>query len=426
MVMKIMSKLALLGGEPLITKTNSDYISLGTAEIELVNSVLESQCLSGFFGGWCDGFYGGPKVQEFESEFSGRLGSKYAISVNSNTSGLIAAIGAAGISPGDEVIVPPFSMSATAMAPLFYGGIPVFVDIESDTFCLNPELVNASITDKTRAIIAVNLFGHPAQLKSLRKIADKHGIILIEDNAQAPFANEENIDAGTIGHMGVFSFNYHKHIHTGEGGMVVTNDELLAKRLYAIRNHGENVVEELGIDDITNMIGFNFRMTELSAAVGLAQLKHADKHINHRIKIAERLTSGTEGMEGIIPPIARENCKHVYYCWAMKFDQNVVGVSRELFIKALVAEGFTLSNGYVKPLYMLPVFQSRKAIGRDGFPFNMTDRKYKAGICEIAERMHTTEMCLYETCAHYLSDTDLDAMVDAFNKVYSNRNELLV
>src|SRR5262249_5209652 len=157
-------------------------------------------------------------------------------SINSATSGLMAAMGAAGISPGDEVIMPPFTMSATAMAPLTYGGIPVFVDIEPDTFCLDLDAVRAAIGARTRAVLAVNLFGHPARLHELRALCDEHGLKLIEDNAQAMLAEEHGRYAGTIGHIGVFSLNYHKHIHSGEGGICTTDDERLARRLQQIRN----------------------------------------------------------------------------------------------------------------------------------------------------------------------------------------------
>ena len=181
-------------------------------------------------------------------------------------------------------------MSATAMAPLIYGEL-YYLLILKDFFCLDYEKVEMSITKRTKAAIAVNLFGHPAELKKLRKLADKKGIYLIEDAAQCPLTSEDNKFAGTIGHIGIFSLNYHKHIHSGEGGICCTDDDNLAFRLKAIRNHGENIVEPLKVQEITNLIGFNFRMTELSAAVGFEQLKKIDKFVNKRETIAKQISS---------------------------------------------------------------------------------------------------------------------------------------
>src|SRR5262249_54308333 len=156
-----------------------------------------------------------------------------------------------------------------------------------------------------KAIVAVNLFGHPAKLHELRALADKAGVALIEDNAQSPLARENGRYTGTIGHVGVFSLNYHKHIHAGEGGICTTEDDDLARRMQMIRNHGDNVVEALEIDDPTNLIGFNFRMTEMSAAVALAQLEAADEHVGRRVRLAESLTRAVAGLEGLIAPKAR-------------------------------------------------------------------------------------------------------------------------
>ena len=182
-------------------------------------------------------------------------------------------------------------MSATAMAPLVYGATPVFADIDPETFCIDVNLIENLVTEKTKGIIAVNLFGHPAELHKLRSIADRKKDLFNRDNAQAPLALENEKYAGTIGHIGVFSLNYHKHIHTGEGGICVTNDEELATRLRMIRNHAEAVVGPAKkINDLTNMIGFNYRMTELSAAVGLVQLSGIEKHVGLRKDFAESLS----------------------------------------------------------------------------------------------------------------------------------------
>lgn len=420
----MMDKLALLGGAAVLPKPLEPYMTIGDAEVEAVSRVTRSGKLSGFIGAWCEEFDGGVEVRSLEEAWAKKFECKYAVSVNSNTSGLIAALGAVGVSPGDEVIVPPLTMSATVMAPLIYGGIPVFVDIEPDYFCIDPKKVEEAITPRTRAIVAVDLFGHPAALLELRKIADKKGIFLIEDAAQAPLASEENQLAGTIGHIGVFSLNYHKHIHTGEGGMCCTNDSDLALRLRAIRNHGENIVEALDITDLTNLVGFNFRMTELSAAIGIEQLMKVDALVSERESISTRLSSSLAEVKGLIPPRVRDRCRHVYYVWGARYDCRDTGVSRATIAKALNAEGVPVWEGYVKPLYLLPTFQHRIAIGSQGWPFSLSNVRYDPGICPIAEDLYDHSLLEFCVCSYQLSDEELTGVIDAFHKVFSQLPEL--
>ncbi len=419
-----MSELAILGGVPEISEPLAPFNRIGEAERAAVERVLEDGILSGFIGAPGPDFDGGPRVQALEEAWRQRFGAAHAVTVNSATSGLYAALGAVGAGPGDEVIVPPYTMSATVMAPLVYGAIPVFADIEPETFCIDPSRVRAEIGERTRAIIAVNLFGHPARLHELRAIADAHGIFLIEDNAQAPLASEQGRLAGTIGHIGVFSLNRHKHIQTGEGGICVTEDEALALRLRLIRNHGENLIEHYGIDDITNLVGFNYRLTELSAAVGLCQLAKADSIIDQREAYARRLTAALSDLPGITPPVVREGCRHVDYAWVARYDADMLGVSRHLFAKALRAEGVPIDEGYVKPLYRLPAFQRRVAIGRKGFPFDLTDRHYPEDLCPVCERMHFHAELGFGICSFELSDRLIDSVARAFHKVCAHRDDL--
>jgi perosamine synthetase len=419
-----MSELAILGGKPVIDRTLDAYISVGDAEADAVARVVRSGQLSGFIGEWCDEFDGGPEIRAFEADWREAFGTRHAITVNSNTSGLIAAMGAIGLGPGDEVIVPPTTMSATAMAPLVYGGIPVFVDIEPDTFCLDPTKVAAALTSRTRAILVVDLFGHPAALSALRALADEHGIYLIEDAAQAPLAREGNRFAGTVGHIGVFSLNYHKHVHTGEGGVCVTDDDKLALRLRAIRNHGENIVEPLDLDDIANFVGFNFRMTEMSAAVGRVQMTKLDRLVEEREARANRLSAAVSSCPGLVAPVTRDDCRHVFYVWSARYIEGETGIPRHVVAKALQAEGVPISEGYVKPLYLLPLFQKRIAIGRDGFPFNHTNRSYARGLCPVAERLYDSELLEFPICSYDLPSEDMDALEAAVCKVFNNLDRL--
>lgn len=424
----MINKLAILGGTPVFdARELKMYDPIGKEEKDAANRVLESKNLSGYLASWGDGFLGGPEVKNFESKWSKLVNSKFSVSINSNTSGLIAAIGAAGVSPGDEVIVPPITMSATAAAPLFYGGIPRFVDIECDNFCLDLDLVKENINSKTKAILVVNIFGQPARLHELRALADENNLILIEDNAQSPLGMEGDRYTGTIGHIGVFSFNYHKHIHTGEGGVCTTDDSDLALRMQLIRNHAESCVESAGVSNLVNMVGHNMRMTEICAAIGTEQIKKAHKLVNDRISLAENLNKGLEGLECIEIPLPRENCKHAYYMWQARYKNDKMdGISRDLFCKALNAEGFPNFTGYLPPQYMLPMFQNKTAIGRDGYPFNLSkDIDYRQGICPVAENFHLNESIGFDICGLFVEQDQIQKMIEAFHKVYNQRHHLL-
>ena len=419
-----MTTLALLGGTPVFSGPLPRFNTLGEEERSKVNEVFDRGLLSGFYGSWGEEFFGGPAVRALEAAWCARIGAAHGVSVNSNTSGLVAAMGAIGLTPGDEVIVPPYTMSATAMAPLFYGGIPVFADVEDSTYCLDVAKVEAEITPRTRAIMVTNLFGHPGQLAELRKLADTHGIYLIEDNAQGPFASEDGRYAGTVGHIGVFSLNVHKHIQTGEGGICFTDDDDLALRLQMIRNHAENIVETTGMTAIENLIGHNLRMAELTAAVGLAQLEKADHIIDDRIRQAEALSDGMRGLPGLKVPAVRAGCRHVYYTWSAEFDVPALGVSRDALLAALEAEGFPLYGGYVAPLYRLPLFRQRMAIGRDGFPFNLTTRSYDDGLCPVTERLYDRDLFFFENCGLDPTPEQIGMLCAAMEKVLENRSAL--
>ena len=419
-----MKKLAINGAEPTIENPFEPDITIGEDERIAVNEVMKSGSLSAFYGNWGENFLGGEQVKKFERLWSQKFNVKHSISVNSNTSGLYSAMAAIGIEPGDEVIVPPYTMSATVMAPLIYGGIPVFADVNPETYCLDLENVKKVMTPKTKAIIAVNLFGHPADLENLSNLAKERGLYLIEDNAQGPLASIKKKYAGTFGDIGVFSLNYHKHIHCGEGGVCVTDDSELALRMQAVRNHAENIYEPAGIKNLSNMVGHNYRLTEMCAAIGIEQLKKIEIQVSRRQKLAESLSSGISDLEGLTPPKVTKNYRHVYYVWGFKFDEEILGLPRSKFCEALLAEGFPNFEGYTKPLYFLPQFQNRIAIGENGWPFNLTDREYKKGLCPITEKLYEKEMICFETCAFDMSDNDIEKAIEAIRKVSKYRHEI--
>ena len=420
--MNTQSSLALFGGPKSICASFKRYNSIGREEVDAARGVVESGVLSQFIGGWEPDFFGGSKVQEFERQCEIYFGVRHAVTVNSWTSGLVAAVGAIGIEPGDEVIVSPWTMCASATAILHWNAIPVFADIEADTFCLDPASVEANITPYTKAIMAVDIFGHAANMDMLMNIAERHGLKVITDTAQAPGAMYKGKPAGTQAHVGGYSLNYHKHIHTGEGGILVTNDDEIAKRLQLIRNHAEAVVGPMGMTDLRNMIGHNFRLGEIECAIGIEQLKKLDGFVSGRQRAADRLTAGLLNLPGLRTPVVKPDCTHVYYVYPMVLDLSKLGVSRARIVEALEAEGVLgLMAGYAN-VHLLPMYQQKIAYGSRGFPWTSDicrrDVSYKKGICPVAETLHDSTFLGYEMCMHDLSDAEVDLLVDAFRKVW--------
>ena len=429
-------KLALNGGQPVRTHPFPPHVTVGVEEKAAACRVIDSGVLSRYLGAWHEQFMGGDEVQALEREWAAHYGVRHAIAVNSATSGIICAIGASGIEPGDEVVVGPWSMCISATAPLFYGAVPVFADIEPSCFCLDPTDVERKITPRTRAIIAVDLFGQPYDADRINSLAARHGIIVIEDAAQAPGAALHGKPAGTLGDIGVFSLNYHKHIHCGEGGVIVTNDDTLARRLCLIRNHAEAVVEGMEETDLCNMLGYNFRMTELEAAVARCQLsKLAGLNEKRRANVAY-LEKGLEDIPCLTMPQVRDDGLHVYYVHACPYDRDAAQVSAHQFAAALKAElphfalrekeGTKLGCGYARPLYQLPLFRQKIAYGTKGWPFSQQQALDYAGkLCPVCEKLHDGGILTHEFMLPSLDREDLNDVLDAFHKVWELRSEII-
>ncbi len=432
-----MSQLALLGGPKLRNTPFPAYNTIGAEEEAAALRVLRSGKLSSYLGTWHDDFFGGKEVRALETAWCEFFGVKHAISVNSATSGLFAAVGAAGIEPGDEIICSAYTMSASAAAAVVYGAIPVFADIEPNYYCLDPQSIEACITPKTRAIIVVDIFGQPYDADAINAIAKRHNLIVIEDAAQAPGATYKGRFAGTLGDMGVFSLNYHKHIHSGEGGIIVTDNDALADRLRLIRNHAEAVLAARGIqnsDELINMVGFNYRMTEIEAAIAHEQLKKLQQLLQMRLENIYYINEAFAKIPCVKPTQIREECQHAFYVHPLQFDPDCAGVDRNLFIKAVKAElpqtllrdesDVLIGCGYVKPLYLQPMYQKRIAFGTMGYPFNLSNRDYTDVQCPITEKMHFEVLFTHELMRPGMTRDDMNDVIAAFEKVWEHRSEL--
>ena len=421
-------KLAIRGGNRTINYKFKKFNTIGKEEENEVLSVIRSGVLSGFSANWNDDFYGGEKVKLFETICAKKFGVKYSVAVNSWTSGLIAAVGAAGIEPGDEVITTPWTMCATATAILHWNAIPVFADIDEDTFNIDPTSIEKNVTPQTRAIIAVDIFGHPCDMMAIKKIAKKYNLIIIGDTAQASGTNYYNMSTGSEADIGGISLNRHKHIQSGEGGVCFTNNHEFYEKLMLIRNHAEAVVDKKEQKDITNMIGYNFRMGEIEAAIGIQQINKLDDIVKSRQKIARLLDENLSTISQIRLPIIKEGCTHSFYIYPIILDLSKINKTRKEILNALEAEGVQgLAGGYVN-IHRLPMFQKKIAYGKNNFPwsadFVKREVNYNKGICPIAEELHDKSFIAYNNCHYDLSEKDIKLIGNAFVKVFSNIDQI--
>ena len=420
-------KLALNGGTPVRSKKWADNLTFGQEEQEAAAKAVAAGYLSMFEGSFTPdppmSFRGGPLVQRLEDEWAAFYGVKHAVSMNSATSCLSAAVGALGLGYGDEVIVSPSTMSASSVVPLVYGAIPIFADIERSTGSIDPASVEKLITPRTKGIIVVHQFGIPADMDRIMALARKHGIKVIEDCAQSHAAKYKGRSVGTIGDIGVFSLNVNKAIHCGEGGICTVNDDELTYRLQLIRNHAEAVAGPAGVKDITNLIGFNFRMTEVHAAVALEQMKRLE-HINTvRIGYVEWLNEQAARFDFLETMPGRADCVSTFYTYPIIYKDEVGGVSVDDFRKALNAEGMYWLAGY-KPLYYQPIYQTKTAF-KDGMPWSAPANRaiktnYAPGSCPVAERMRAQVM-IKEYARLPNTMEDMRDIVKAFEKLAGTR-----
>lgn len=395
--------------------------TIGNHEILACNKVLKSGKLSGFLGSPGKYFFGGRKVQEFENVVKKFYGVKYAISVNSWTSGLIAMIGSLDLEPGDEIIVPSWTMCATATSILHWNCIPVFADIDKESLCIDPEDVKKKITKKTKAVLVVDIFGYPTDIKQIRKVVGKK-IKIISDNAQTPYGIYNGKISGTNTDIGGYSFNYHKHINTGEGGVVITNSKVLAERVQLIRNHGEAVIKTKIKKKLSNIIGHNFRLGELEAAIGIEQFKKLKKIVRKRQILCRRLTKGLLSIiDSAKLPKDQKNWTHNYYIYPIILNLRKLKVSREKIIELLEKEGVQgLIGGYTN-IHHLPIFKYKIAYGTKGFPWSIYGKKFKKKYkysCKVAEQMHKNTFMGIEVCRFDLNKRDIDLIIESFLKVW--------
>lgn len=370
-----MEKLALEGGSPARTTPFAEWPIYDELELKYLTEVLESGKWGGAASGLKPGFE--PKLPQLERKFAELQQAGHAVSVVNGTVAITVALLAAGLKPGDEVIVPPYTFIATATAALACGMIPVFADVEEDTLSIDPETVEAVITPKTRAIIAVHIGGAPANMTRLREIADKHGLVLIEDAAQAVGASWDGKGVGAIGDLGTFSLQSSKNLNAGEGGMITTNNREYWEHAWSLCNVGR--VPNGGWYQ-HERFGQNYRMSEFQAAVALAQMTRLEQQMavrEERARLLDECLSNTPGIRLLRhdPRITR----HAWHLYLFRLD--IEPGKKAEFIRKAGAEGIPLSSGYI------PLNRNRSVLDR----IELWTGQRREQECPVCERLSANE-----------------------------------
>lgn len=349
-------KPAVLGGAPVRQGAMPAWPVFDQREEKAVSEVLRS-------GKWGRGT--GQQVARFEAEYAKLTGAKFCQATANGTSALICSLGALGIGPGDEVIVPPYTFVATINAVLMFGAMPVFVDSHPDSFQMDHRKVEAAITDRTVAIVPVHVGGGVGDLDAILEIGRRRNLPVVEDACQAHLAQWRGRHVGTYGTVGCFSFQASKNLNSGEGGAVLTSDEALAERLYSFQNNGRSR-RTTGADFTYGRPGGNFRLTEFQGALLLSQMARIEAYAKHREENAAYLTGMLKEVPGIVPARMPEGCtRNAYHLYMFRYQaEQFAGLTREKFMKALRAEGVPCSGGY-EPLNKDPLV--RNVLATRGF-----------------------------------------------------------
>jgi dTDP-4-amino-4,6-dideoxygalactose transaminase len=408
-----MEKLALYGGTPVKTTPFGKGRRFGEEELLQLKEALEQDTLFYWSGE-------SKKVKAFCRKFADMYGMKHCASVSSGTAGIHTALGALGVTEGDEVITGPVTDMGTVIGILYQNAIPIFADLDPHTYGMDPESIEARITDKTKAIVVVHLAGNPCDMDPIMAVARKHGVYVVEDCAQSYLSYYKGRLAGTIGDIGCFSTNDFKMISTGDGGMIVTNDEELYVRAFRFADKN---YDRFHTDDPRREIlslAPNYRMTELQGAVGIAQLDRLEWICRKRNEYNERVTKEISGLPGIYPPKVMEGCKSSYWFYLMRVNKAEAGFDAETFAKALNAEGVSAGKGYIPCcIYEYPMFQEKTAYRGTHAPFDSKyygrEIHYGHGLCPTAEEILETSVQI--RIREHFTEQDVTDIITAIKKI---------
>lgn len=395
---------AVAGGEPAKKTPFGREKRYGEDELQELREALDQGTL----------FYTqGKKVKQLEADFAQKNGVRFGIACTSGTAGIHAAMIAAGISPGDEVITAPITDMGSLTPILFQGAVPVFADLHPTSYVMTPETVEAVITPRTRAVLAVHLWGNACELKGLRALCQRHNLTLIEDCAQAFGCRYDGKPIGTWGEMGCFSLNEFKHIGCGDGGIVLTDDEKLASRLRLATDkcysREPNATQRNPV-----FLANNYRMTELQGAVAVAQLRKLDSIVERRQEWCGELSRRLRSVEGITLPEPTPGCEPSWWFYMMRVVPETLGADADTFAAALRAEGLPTGAHYIgAPIYAYPIFTEHSAFPRGKHAYQ--EREYRLGLCPETEAILNT--CVILSINEAYTPTDLDETARAVRRV---------
>lgn len=321
--------------------------SVGEEEIEAVAEVLRS-----------GRYVQGQKVEEFEEKFAEYIGTEHAVATNSGTAALHTAQAAAGIGPGDEVIVPALTFFSTVTSVIHNNAVPILADIDPEVYCLDPRDVERKITEKTKAVIPVHLYGHPAEMDKILEIAKAHNLLVIEDAAQAHGAEYKGRKVGSIGDIGCWSFYATKNMTTGEGGMITTDDSNIAEKARLIRSHG------MTSRDDHEVLGYNYRMNEIAAAIGVVQLSKLDRLNEIRTRNSMYLLKKLEDVDWLETAKIKPYVKHAFFWCPVRVNEEKLGMKTKDLVAALRERGIEVRHRYVAPLYRQPMLLKQNTYPR--------------------------------------------------------------
>ena len=405
-----METLAIHGGIPVKTTPYGKGKRFGKEELAYLEEALNQNTLF---------YWKGSFAKRLCEKFAELNGSKFCAVTSSGTSAIHTALGAVGVQPGDEVITSPITDMGSVIGILYQNAVPVFADLDPNSYNMTAKTVEEKITDKTRAVVVVHLAGNAAEVDEIVDICHKRGIYVIEDCAQAYCCEYKGKYVGTYGDIGCFSLNDFKHISAGDGGMIITdNDELYHKAMmFADKNYnrfGESVVRN------SPHVAPNYRMSELVAAVGLAQVEKVEEICCKRNVYGDALTAGIKDLPGIYVPKVHPDCKSSYWFYLIRVDENELGVTREEFCEALRAEGIAAGAGYIAQcVYEMDMFTNKTAYGDMLCPFSCPfygkEIEYKTGLCPTAEEILKT--CVRLECKEHYTEQDLKETIIAIRKV---------